>query len=226
MLENQYSFFRDLDRRCVAGRLDEAECRSAVRAKRQLIESEMNQANPMVREVLEGKTTFVAEYDAFSRRLRGIRRFVPQKHDPVHNERLRHLAEILPNIGHFMRRSALAADNPLICILYGIIASVGVDIVAAYSMRDDADPGSGGGGDGLPFFLALAFGFVGFVAGTLAMLRYRTRDPKTIHAREAAAYMDLNYAFYRAGDEKSWGEFIRVQSAAGHPTLARPDDVG
>jgi hypothetical protein len=224
MLENQYSIFRDLDRRCVAGQLDETECQSAVRAKRQLIENEMNQANPIVREVLAGRTTFVGEYDAFSRGMRGVRRFVPHRHDAVHNERLRQLAEILPNIGHFTRRSALAADNPVTCLVYGLIASIGVDVVASYSMRDDVDSGIGDGS--LPFVAALAFGFVGFVAGTLAMLRYRTRDPKTIHAREAAAYMDLNYAFYRAGDEKSWGEFIRVQSAAGSAALARPDDVG
>lgn len=226
MLENQYCIFRDLDRRCVAGRLDQAECQSAVRAKRQLIESEMNQANPIVRDVLAGRTTFVAEYDHFSRGLRGVRRFVPQKHDAAHNERLRQLAEILPNINHFTRRSVLAADNPVTCLVYGVIASLGVDIVASYSVRDDTDAGTVGGGGVFPLVAALVFGFVGFIAGALAMLRYRTRDPKMIHAREAAAYMDLNYAFYRAGDDKSWAEFIRVENAAGSAGLARPDDVG
>jgi hypothetical protein len=222
MLENQYSIFRDLDRRCVAVRLDEGECHAAVGAKRRLIDNGINQANPIVREVLEGTTSFVAEYDAFSRGFRGLRRFVPQAHDALHNERLRHLAEILPNVGHFVRRSAFAADNPVTCVVYGVIASIGFDIVAAYSMRDGGDTEMGG----FAFLIALACGALGFIAGTLAMLRYRTRDPKTIHAREAAAYMDLNYAFHRSGDDKAWADFIRVQSAAGPGKLAGPDDAG
>jgi hypothetical protein len=221
MLDNQYVIFRDLDRRCVARQLDSGECRHAVEAKRALIESGLNQGNPIVRDVLAGRTTFVAVYDSFSRGLRGVRRFLPRPHDAAHNERVRHLAQIVPNVAHFTRRSLLAIDNPLIGLFYGVVASLAVDLVASHALRDDADHAPMGS---FAVFLAVAGGLMGFIAGALAMLKYRTRDPKVIHAREAAAYMDLNYGYYRAGDLAAWAEFIRVQGAAGQTALARPDD--
>jgi hypothetical protein len=221
MRDNQYAIFRDLDRRCVSRGLEIGECEEAVRAKRSLIENDLNHGNPLVRDVLAGRTTFVAEYDFFSRRLRGIRRFVPQPHDAGHNERLRHLSVILPNVAHFLRRSAFAVDNPVNGLLYGLFASLAVDLVVLHAQRDEGE-----GNGGLPLYLGLVFGFAGFVAGAAAMMKYRTRDPKVIHAREAAAYMDLNYAFFATGDDHAWAEFIRMQGGAARVVLARPDEEG
>lgn len=65
MIDVQYDFFRDLDRRCVAGGLEEHQCASVVALKRQTIDAPLNRANPVVAEVLAGRTTFVAVYDSF-----------------------------------------------------------------------------------------------------------------------------------------------------------------
>src|SRR5690606_31189666 len=113
--DTQYELFQDLDRHCVAGGVQTSECLEAVRRKRDAIQSALNQQNPLVREVLAGRTTFVAIYDEFSRGFRGIRRFLPLPHDEVHNERLENLAKIVPNTAHFARRSIFATDNPVTC---------------------------------------------------------------------------------------------------------------
>jgi hypothetical protein len=220
MQDTQYAIFRDLDRRCVAGGLEIGECRNAVEAKRSIIEGEINQANPIVKDVLAGRTTFVAEYDSFSRGLRGVRRFLPRAHDSVHNTRVRQLGEVVPNVGHFVTRSVFAVDNPINGFVCGILASFAVDMVVVHALRDEAD-----GAGLLPFYLGLCFAFAGFVAGCVATLKYRTRDPQFIHAREAAAYMDMNYAFYGTGDERAWAEFIRMQGGAARVVLARPEGM-
>lgn len=216
MLDTQYALFRDLDRRSVAGGCTSGDCLSAVQAKRQIIESEMNRENPLVADVLAGRSTFVTTYDSFSRTFRGLRRFVPMPHDARENERLAHLAKIVPNVGHFVRRSFFAADNPVAGIVYGVVAACAVSLVWAHSVRGEAEGPSGGSGPAEMFMgLAVMCGFAGFVVGSAAMLKYRTRDSRMIHAREAAAYMDLNYGFFRSGDDAAWEEFIRVQCLNG-----------
>lgn len=224
MLENQYALFRDLDRSCVAGSLSEADCREAVRLKRASIESPLFRDNPLVREVLAGGTTFVEVYDSFSRGLRGLRRLVPLPHNRAHNERLACLAQIVPNVRHFLRRSVFAADNPVTCFFYGLLAATAVSLIWAHSVHGDSEGPSGDDDGASPqLYLALAFGFAGFIVGSVSMLRYRTRDPKHIHAREAAGYMDVNYAFFRSGDDRAWADFIRAQGTACGVALARPD---
>jgi hypothetical protein len=204
MLDNQYFLFLDIDRRCAAGGLKTGECLQAVRMKRASIESGAIRANPLAQEVLAGRTTFVAVYDSYSRGFRGLRRFVPKSHDPAWNERLQWFGAIVPNVRHFTRRSLLALDNPVGCAGYGILAAIGFAAVWAHGNRDDGEAfidillGDAVG------FLVLLLGLAGFALGSYAMLRYRTRDMHLIHAREAAVYMDLNYACYRAGDDEAW----------------------
>jgi hypothetical protein len=224
MLDTQYALFQELDRRCVARGLDEKECRAAVQAKRAIIESGLNCENPVVREVLAGSTTFVATYDSFSRRFRGLRRFVPHRHDAALNERLWQLARIVPNVRHFTRRSIFATDNPVTCVLYSQICAFAVAMVWEHSIRADADGGVDVADDHLGLYLALACGFAGFVVGAAVMLKYRTRDPNVIHAREAAAYMDLNYGFFKTGDDAAWAECIRAQCGTVPANVVRHDE--
>lgn len=211
MPENQYQLFRDLDRRCVAGGFKESDCRDIVDRKKRSIGSLINRDNPVVQEVLEGKDTFTGIYDKISRSFRGIRRFLPQPHDEALNTRIECLARIIPNVDHFRRRSVLAADNPVTCTLYGVIVGLAADLVWMRHIHDMDSMGSPilGGATALYFF-GVIFGFAGFVVGAVAMLRYRTRDPRRIHAREAAGYMDINYDFYRKGDDEGWAHFIRA----------------
>lgn len=226
MHDTQYALFQELDRRCVAGDFEEGDCRESVRHKRANIELEYSRGNPLVRDVLAGKTTLVAEYDRFSRQFRGIRRFLPMPHDAARNERLRHLAKIVPNVRHFTRRSLFAIDNPVTAGFYGFLASLALLVVLGLVLRSDLD-------DGVPTltagwtggWLTLGFTAVGVLAGSLAMLKYRTRDAQEIHAREAAAYMDVNYEFYSLNNDRAWAEYIRQQGGAGASriVMARPD---
>jgi hypothetical protein len=210
MVEVQYDYFRALDRRCVAESLDPDRCREVVRLKRQIIEAPINRSNPLVQDVLAGRTTFVQTYDEFSRAFRGLRRFAPKTHDPAWNERLDQLARIVPNVRHFRRRSCLALDNPVNTTLYGAVAGFALGVFWSMSGETDTEAGAAA------VFLAsrtqraivTALALVGFFIGTLAMLRYRTRDSAQIHAREAASYMDRNYALYRAGDDAAWARLL------------------
>ncbi len=231
MLDNQYQLFRDLDRRCVAGGLRPGECAETVRLKRASIDTERMRSIPLVQDVLAGRTTFVAAYDSYSRAFRGLRRFVPLTHDDDWNARLGQLALIVPNVKHFMRRSLLALDNPVACMIYSLIAAAGVALVLAHAAREDEEAATGllnvQPGDPLTsadavadqsfVFIFLLFALAGFMAGVFAMFKYRTRDSRAIHAREAAAYMDLNYGYYRIGDDEAWAKFIHSQGAAGRP---------
>jgi len=225
MADTQYELFRDLDRRCVAGGLDEEECSEAVRKKRASIESESIQRNPLVQEVLAGKTTFVALYDSFSREFRGVRRFIPHRHSPEKNERLRYLGQIIPNVKHFTRRSVLAMDNPLIGIVYGVVTAFVFGTLLLRPDRSEEVTERLSTGVSWQFILLCAGGIAGFLIGLVAMFKYRTRDPQHIHAREAAAYMDLNYAYYRLNDNDAWARCIRVQGETASVTLARPVDA-
>jgi hypothetical protein len=223
MADTQYELFRDLDRHCVAGGVQEGDCLEAVRRKRACIDSQLNRDNPLVREVLEGRTTFAAVYDDYSHAFRGLRRFLPMAHDERHNERLEQLAKIVPNVRHFVRRSALAADNPVTCTLYGLVASSAVSLVWTHALNSDAETGGAGGLDSVMVFaLALALGLVGFIAGLFAMMKYRTRDPNVIHAREAAVYMDLNYNCHRTFDDAAWARFVALKTAPCAPSPGGP----
>ncbi|HLP00677.1 MAG TPA: hypothetical protein VK163_01535 [Opitutaceae bacterium] len=220
MFDVQYEFFRDLDRRCLSEGLTEAQCVSVVELKRKAIDSALNRSNPLVADVLGGKTTFVATYDGFSHAFRGLRRFVPKTHDAAWNERLEQLARIVPNVRHFRRRSLFAADNPTTLTLYGIIAGAAAHVV----LTGDLEPGETAPplvGDATTCIAAIAG--LGFVFGTAAMFKYRIRDYKHIHAREAAGYMDLNYGFFRSGDTRGWTECLRAEATAARAKLARPD---
>jgi len=215
MRENQYHLFRDLDRRCVARGFNEADCAEVVERKKQSIESILIQENPVVREVLSGENTFVGVYDSFSRSYRGLRRFVPKAYDETLNARLEYFSRIVPNVSHFRRRSIFAADNPITCTFYGLIAGGAADIVWARLVHDIGGTSGEAGIDAVAhFFLGVIFGCGGFVAGSVSMVRYRTRDPRRIHAREAAAYMDLNYEFFRNRDDEGWAHFIRAAGDA------------
>ncbi len=222
MLDNQYQFFRDLDRSCVSGGLDHEACARAVRMKRASIESDRFRDNPVVRDLLAGTTTLVREYDAYSRSFRGVRRFLPVAHDPAGNERLRHLAAILPNVGHFTRRSRLAFDNPVGGACYGLLAALAVGLIWARGARDDVDELAGAAtADDVLVVLGLLGAVAGFVAGAFSMFKYRTRDPHVIHAREAAGYMDINYAYHRMNDDAAWAGFIRSQGGGAVVVPAR-----
>jgi len=222
MHETQYALFQELDRRCVAGGFQDGDCHESVRLKRASIELKISRGNPVVRDVLAGKTTLVAEYDQFSRQFRGIRRFLPMPHDAARNERLRQLAKIVPNVRHFTRRSLFAIDNPVTAGFYGFLGSMALLVVLGLVLRSDLD-------DGVPSlsagWITLGFTAVGVLAGSLAMLKYRTRDPQEIHAREAAAYMDVNYEFFSLNNDRAWAEYIRQQGGAGASriVMARPD---
>lgn len=229
MHETQYTLFQELDRRCVAGRFEEGDCRESVRLKRGSIELEDTRGNPVVRDVLAGKTTLVGEYDQFSRQFRGVRRFLPMPHDAARNERLRHLAKIVPNVRHFTRRSLFAIDNPVTAGFYGFLASLALLVVLSLVLRSEIDDGAASLSAGWTGgWLTLGFTAVGVLAGSLAMLRYRVRDAQQIHAREAAAYMDVNYEFYGLKNDRAWSEYIRQQGGAGASriVMARPDDRG
>lgn len=221
MTETQFELFRDLDRRCVADDLAPGRCAEAVEFKRRLIDNPLNRANPLVADVLAGRTTFVAVYNSFSREFRGLRRFVPKSHDAARNEKLRQLALIVPNVGHFQRRSWFAADNPVNLTLYGAVAGIAVGVIVSAS-----DSGSDGNvamarlWSSGQFTLEVLTAAVGFVFGVAAMLKYRTRRFDQIHAREAAGYMDANYAFFLRGDSAAWAEQLKTAPA---DSCARPD---
>jgi len=224
-MEDLYSFFRDLDRRCLSEGLKHERCMEIAALKRKTIESAQFKANPLAAEVLEGKTSFVAVYDSFSREFRGLRRIVPKSHDPQWNERLDNLAQIIPNVRHFRRRSYLAFDNPIGPILYGIIAGLGIAVIWAIEQASGGEPGEAVEmvlGKHGSMLMALMAG-VGFIFGALAMLKYRTRDYNMIHAREAAGYMDLNYAFCRAHEDNAWGRMLEVSAQGMNTTSTRPD---
>lgn len=227
MADTQYELFRDLDRHCVAGGVQDAECLEAVRRKRACIESELNRKNPLVREVLEGRTTFSATYDDFSRAFRGFRRFLPMRHDDAHNERLEHFAAIVPNTRHFVRRSVLATDNPVTCAAYGIVAAAGVVLVWSHAIGTDGDGRSLESETVAAVVLGLAF--LGFIAGLFAMVKYRTRVQGSIHAREAALYMDLNYNCHRTFDDEAWARFVALKTTPsphpGFPAATEPGPV-
>lgn len=214
MADTQYELFRDLDRHCVAVSMNSTDCREAVRRKRESIDSLLNRENPLVREVLEGRTTFTAIYDGFSQEFRGIRRFLPKSHSEAYNERLECFGKIVPNVRHFTRRSLFAMDNPVTCAFYGVIAAVAVSLVWAHAQRTEVEGASGMEGFSLGTLIALALGCgaAGMFAGLFAMLRYRTRQSDSIHAREAAAYMDLNYTCHRTGDDGAWAKFVALKA--------------
>ena len=219
-MQSLYRIFQDLDRRAVSEGMKRERCEEIVALKRRTIESAQFRQNPLVAEVLAGRTTFVAIYDSFSHAFRGLRRFIPKSHDPAWNERLDNLAQVIPNVRHFRRRSYFAFDNPLGSTLYGIIAGVGVSIVIAVEQSSGGEPGDAADfvtGEQGALLMALMAG-VGFVFGSIAMLKYRTRDYNTIHAREAAGYMDLNLAFFRSNDDTAWARMC----AAGVQGLAVP----
>lgn len=218
----QYELFRELDRRCVSEDLAPARCAEVVEHKRRLIDNALNRSNPLVADVLAGRTTFVAAYDGFSRAFRGLRRFVPKSHDAAWNERLDQLAQIVPNVRHFRRRSWLAADNPVNLTLYGTVAGFAVGVLLSFAGSGGAEPG-----DAVArlwsrgqFYLELGMAGVGFLFGVAAMFKYRTRHYDQIHAREAAGYMDANYDYFRRTDAAGWAEHLK--SAAGQAGT-RPD---
>ena len=221
MFDVQYHFFRDLDRRCVAEGLSEAQCAAVVELKRKTIDSALNRSNPLAAGVLAGKTTFVATYDGFSHAFRGLRRFVPKTHDDAWNERLGQLAQIVPNVRHFRRRSLFAFDNPTNGAIYGVLAGA----VAAAVLTGETEPGEqpAVAWAGAPTAIAAGVAALGFAFGVAAMFKYRIRDYGQIHAREAAGYMDLNYEFFRSGDTRGWIECLRAEAAAAQAKMARPD---
>jgi len=213
MADSQYDLFRDLDRRCTVGDVTLEHCLEAARKKRAIIDGELNQTNPLVREVIAGKATFTDIYREFSQGLRGFRRFLPLPHHRAQNERLEHLAQIIPNVDHFKRRSLLAADNPSTTAVYAVIASFALGFIWNAANRDTTPTESAGIADEghVQILVAALFGFAGFGLGLYAMLRYRTRDNKRIHAGEAAQYMDLNYECYGRLDDAAWAEFMHAK---------------
>lgn len=221
MFDVQYHFFRDLDRRCVAEGQTEEQCTNVVELKRRTIDSALNRSNPLVAEVLAGRTTFVETYDGFSRAFRGVRRLVPKTHDAGWNERLDQLAQIVPNVRHFRRRSLLAADNPLGLTVYGVLAGAAVRVLVAAGA--ESEEGTVLPWADAPAVIVAGMAALGFAFGTAAMFKYRIRDYGQIHAREAASYMDLNYGFFRAGDSRGWAECLRTEAGTARAKLARPD---
>ncbi len=220
MNETQYYQFRDLDRRCVSRKFDPEACEEAVRCKRALIEFHRN--NPLVREVLEGKTTFVSAYIEGSRAFRGFRRFLPYRADVDWNQRIGDLGRIIPNVEHFRRRGLFSIDNPISCGTYGFVLSLGAGILLGHAQRDERGSSSVGtllSGDDFPLSFSLLLIVFGVLFGLFTMLRYRTRNPRQIHAREAALYMDQNYAFFRKNDDAGWACFIRSGSEHGDKSM-------
>jgi predicted DNA-binding protein (UPF0251 family) len=225
MFDVQYNFFRDLDRRCLAEGLDETQCSAVVELKRKTIDSPLNRANALVADVLAGRTTFVATYDSFSREFRGLRRLVPKTHDADWNERLDQLAHIVPNVGHFRRRSLFAADNPLNLTIYGALAGFAAGVLINFSDSGGLEPGEAAAGlvSGSQLTLVAGTAAFGFFSGAAAMFKYRIRDYNQIHAREAAGYMDLNYGYCMAGDTRGWAQCLRAEADGVRAKLARPD---
>jgi len=221
MFDVQYNFFRDLDRRCVAEGLGDAQCAAVVELKRKTIDSALNRSNPLAAEVIAGKNTFVATYDGYSHAFRGLRRFVPKTHDAAWNERLEQLAQIVPNVRHFRRRSLFAFDNPTNGTAYGVLAG----LLGAAVLTGELEPGEQPAVEwaGAPTAIVAGTAALGFAFGAAAMFKYRIRDYDQIHAREAAGYMDLNYEFFRSGDTHGWIECLRAEAAAAQAKLARPD---
>ncbi|HEY5553072.1 MAG TPA: hypothetical protein VIK52_14360, partial [Opitutaceae bacterium] len=119
----------------------------------------------------------------------------------------------------------LAFDNPLGSVLYGIIAGLGLAVILAVEQTSGGEPGDAAalvtGTHGTTLMALMAC--VGFVFGSIAMLRYRTRDYKMIHAREAAGYMDLNYAFCRANDNGAWARMFDAGAGEKTAPSTRPD---
>ena len=228
MPNTQYALFRDLDRHCVAVSMNAADCREAARRKRAIIDSPLNRDNPLVREVMAGRTTFTAIYDDFSRGFRGVRRFLPKPHSEEYNERLECFGKIVPNVRHFTRRSVWAMDNPATCALYGIIVSAAIAMIWAHALGNDADRAGGAEAVDRATILAFAFGCgsVGFLAGLLAMLKYRTRSSEMIHAREAAAYMDLNYNCHRTLDDEAWAKLVALKTTPALPSTGALKNPG
>lgn len=225
MFDVQYNFFRDLDRRCLSEGLDAQQCAAVVELKRKMIGSPLNRSNALVAEVLAGRTTFVATYDRFSRDFRGLRRLVPKTHDADWNERLEQLAHLVPNVRHFRRRSLLAADNPLNLTLYGALAGFAAGVLISFSAIGGMEPGEAAAGlvSGPQLSLVAGMATFGFASGTAAMFKYRIRDYKQIHAREAAGYMDLNYGYFLAGDLHGWADCLRSEADTSRAKLVRPD---
>jgi len=123
-----------------------------------------------------------------------------------------------------------AADNPVTCTIYAIIASLAISLIWDHAVANDSEHG---GIDAFTLLaLALGFGFVGFFAGLFAMFKYRTRNPDLIHAREAAVYMDLNYNCQRTFDDAAWAKFVALKAAPpgamplAAPAAARPPATG
>ncbi len=210
MKQNQYTVFKELDRKYVAGGFQESEGKTIVAQKRECIESLVSQSNPLVHDVMDRKITFAETYDSFSRSFRGYRRFLPHRHDTVSNERLENLGKIVPNVIHFKRRSLFAADNPIGCVIYSFLLSIIAGGLWAQTLTESGEKVSYNAfvsSDG-QLFLSIGFALAGLVVGLAAMLKYRTRNAKQIHAREAAVYMDLNYGFYRSNDDRRWARLV------------------
>ena len=224
-MQTLYSIFQDLDRRAVSEGMRRERCEEIVGMKRRTIETAQFKNNPLIADVLAGRTSFVAIYDSFSREFRGFRRFVPKSHDPVWNERLDNLSQVIPNVRHFKRRSYLAFDNPCGSVIYGAIVGIGISIITALGQSSGGEPGdavdvgTGAQGRMLMYLMAGA----GFVFGSIMMLKYRTRDYNQIHAREAAGYIDLNLALFRANDDAAWARMFEVTGTGQAAPLARPD---
>ena len=225
MFDVQYNFFRDLDRRSLAEGLGEHQSAALLELKRKTIDSPLNRANPLVADVLAGRTSFVATYDGFSRGFRGLRRLVPKTHDADWNARLDQLADIVPNVRHFRRRSLFAADNPLNLTLYGAMAGFAAGVLINFSDTGELEPGEAAARllGSAQLTLVAGMAAFGFLSGVAAMFKYRIRDYKQIHAREAAGYMDLNYGYFMAGDTVGWAECLRAEGEGVRAKLARPD---
>jgi hypothetical protein len=74
-------------------------------------------------------------------------------------------------------------------------------------------------------WLTIAGAVIGAVVGVFAMIKYRTRDTNHIHAREAAAYMDLNYECCRAFDDDAWARFMILKSENKIDPATRPNAI-
>lgn len=126
---------------------------------------------------------------------------------------------------HFRRRSLLAADNPCNLTLYGAVAGLAVGVFLSFGGAGGAEPGAAAAAllSRMQAAIEAAMAGAGFVLGVAAMFKYRIRDYKSIHAREAAGYMDLNYGFFRRRDDAGWAECLRAETESVRAQLARPD---
>ena len=215
MDQNQYTIFKELDRAYVAGGFGDLDTKRIVTQKRESIESLISQSNPLVQSVLAGNDSFAKSYHSFSHSFRGYRRFLPRRDDPLSNERLQNLAKVVPNVIHLKRRSLFAADNPITCIVYAVLFSFVAGGLWIQTLSDSGEKVSYATFvfSQAQFFLSISCALGGLVMGAVAMLRYRTRNMKQIHAREAAMYMDLNYSFYRSNDDEGWSRLIDSEKA-------------